>query len=197
MSIWEVILIGIALSMDAFAVGMTNGMAEPNMKGRKAVVIALSFGLFQFLMPLIGYYSSSVFADLVEKIAPWLSFILLALIGGNMIVGCMKERASEEKAGKTEKKQKLGWGALLGQALATSVDALAVGVSFLAVQTTSSLPLSVLWCSLIIGAITFSLSMIAVAIGKKAGNKLSGRAEIVGGVILIAIGLKILIESFL
>lgn len=198
MSIWEVILIGIALSMDAFAVGMTNGLTEPKMKGKKVLLIAFFYGFFQFMMPMIGYYCSSVFADLVAKIAPWLSFVLLAFIGGKMVYDCVKEMIARKKGEeeKTEEKT-LGIGKLAVQALATSIDALAVGVSLLATETTIGLPFSAWWCGGVIGCITFALSVCAVYIGKRMGDKLSDKAELIGGVILIAIGLKILIESFI
>lgn len=190
MSVWEIVLLGIALSMDAVAVGMTNGMVEPQMRVRKALLVALFYGFFQFLMPVLGYYCGAAFASAVEKIAPWLSFGLLAFIGGKMIFDCFKK---EETCA-----EPVGVKKLFVQALATSIDALAVGVSLLAASTSAAgLPFSVWLCALTIGAITFSLSAGAVFLGKKIGNRLADKAELVGGLILIAIGLKILIESFL
>ncbi len=190
MSVWEIVLLGIALSMDAVAVGMTNGMVEPQMRVKKVLLVAFFYGAFQFLMPVLGYYCGAAFTSVVEKIAPWLSFVLLAFIGGKMIFDCFKkEEACAEP---------LGLKKLFVQTLATSIDALAVGVSLLAASTSETgLPFSVWLCALVIGAITFSLSVGAVFVGKKIGNKLADKAELIGGIILIAIGLKILIESFL
>ena len=209
MSVWEVILIGIALSMDAVAVGMTNGMTEPKMTIKKMLLIAFAFGAFQFLMPVVGYYCSYAFAEFVSKIAPWLSFALLGFLGGKMIFDFVKElrAAKREKAEQAEaepeseaeiepKSAKLGFGKLLIQAVATSIDALAVGVTLLAAQTSSGLPFHVLLCALVIGVITFSLSLGAVFAGKRVGNRFADKAALVGGLILVGIGLKILIESF-
>lgn len=200
MTIFEILLIGIALSMDAVAVSLSNGMTEPKMSFGKMLMIALSFGLFQFLMPLLGYGCSYAFSSLVEKIAPWLSFALLGILGGKMIVDFFKERRAA-KAGESlegnEKAAKLTLGKLLIQAIATSIDALAVGVTLLAVETTEGLPLNVALCALTIGMVTFSLSLVAVFAGGKVGNAFSDKAELLGGLILIGIGLKILIEGLI
>lgn len=197
MAVWEILLIGVALSMDAFAVGMTDGMAEPRMKAKKVLLIAAFFGIFQGFMPVVGYYFSSLFTSLVEKIAPWLSFALLAFLGGKMIFDFFMEQR-KRKAWETQKGEKrTGVGKLFVQAVATSIDALAVGVTFLAEETAQLLPLHIAYCALIIGATTFLLSLAAVCIGKKAGDKFSDKAVLLGGVILIAIGLKILIEGLI
>lgn len=209
MSVWEIILIGIALSMDAVAVGMTNGMVEPKMRIWKMLCVAGIYALFQFLMPVLGYYCGYAFSSLVEKIAPWLSFALLGFIGGKMIFDFVKdvveskkgveERAEEasvlEKNPISEKK--LGAGKLLVQAVATSIDALAVGVTLLAAETTEGLPFHVTLCALLIGAVTFTLSYSAVYAGKRIGNKFADKAALLGGLILVAIGLKILIEGLI
>ena len=211
MSVWEIILIGIALSMDAVAVGMTNGMTEPKMAIRKMFLIAFAFGAFQFLMPVLGYYCSYAFAEFVSKIAPWLSFVLLGFLGGKMIFDFFKElraekREQSESAGSepsaeseeaAKRPAKLGLGKLLVQAVATSIDALAVGVTLLAAETQKGLPFHVLLCALVIGVITFSLSLGAVFAGKRVGNRFADKAALVGGLILVGIGLKILIESFI
>lgn len=217
MSVWEIILIGIALSMDAVAVGMTNGMTDPKMAIKKMLLIAFAFGAFQFLMPVLGYYCSYAFAEFVSKIAPWLSFALLGFLGGKMIFDFVKElreakreRSQEdaetesetqvetETTAESEKKPaKLGIGKLLVQAVATSIDALAVGVTLLAAETQKGLPFHVLLCALVIGVITFSLSLGAVFAGKRVGNRFADKAALVGGLILVGIGLKILIESFI
>lgn len=189
MSVWEILLLGVALSMDAFAVSMTNGMTEPNMRARKALFTAFLFGLFQFLMPVFGYFGGKILSVLVEKIAPWLSFVLLGFIGGKMSYDSFHEEKSSFRSS--------GMGKLFLQAIATSIDALAVGVTLLAAEASSGLPFTVWGCALDIGAVTFSLSLFAVFLGRKIGDRLSEKAQLFGGLILIAIGLKILIESFL
>lgn len=204
MGIAELLFVALALSMDAFAVGMTNGMTDSKMKVGKVLLIAAFYGVFQCLMPLIGYYASGVFSDLIAKIAPWLSFLLLAFIGGKMIFDGVKETAESKKEsahardeGEKQEVEKLDLKRLTAQALATSVDALAVGVTFLALSTKGTLCLNVWWDSLIIGCVTFSLSVGAVYLGKAIGDKLADKAEIAGGLVLIAIGLKILIEGLM
>ncbi len=193
MAVWEICLIGVALAMDAFAVGMTDGMTEPNMKPWKMFLIAAFFGAFQFLMPVAGYYFGSIFTHIVQKIAPWLSFAILALLGGKSIFDFFMELKNKD----AEKKPSKGATVLqlFVQAIATSIDALAVGVAFLATETDVGLPFPVVFCALIIGAVTFALSTAAVFLGRKAGDKFSDKARLIGGVILIAIGLKILIEG--
>lgn len=181
-------MVGIALSMDAFAVGMTNGMVDPQMKWRKVLLVALFYGVFQAVMPLLGYFGAGIFSELVERIAPYLAFVLLGFLGGKMIFDCFQEE--EQKA------EVLTLRRLAMQALATSIDALAVGVSFLAMAASGTLELPVFAAVGIIGGITFVLSVIAVQLGKAVGDKLASKAELVGGIILIAIGVKILVESF-
>lgn len=209
----DLLLIAVGLSMDAFAVGMTNGMTDSKMKLGKVLLIALFYGVFQFFMPLIGYYASSVLSEIIAKIAPWLSFILLAFIGGKMIFDGVREvmenrkkRKAQEEAGPEGAEAKaegeavgapLRIGTLALQALATSIDALAVGVTFLAADTAGSLCLNIWLDCLIIGCITFSLSVIAVYLGKAVGNRLADKAEIAGGAVLVIIGVKILLEGIL
>ncbi len=234
MSVWEIILIGVALSMDAVAVGMTNGMIEPKMRVFKMLLIAGAYGFFQFFMPVLGYYCGYAFSSFVEKIAPWLSFALLGFIGGKMIFDFVKNLVKSKKAKKEQiaeptaeataeiasepaeataeialeptaeavaapaaQGKKLGAGKLLLQALATSIDALAVGVTLLAAETTEGLPFHVTLCALLIGAATFILSFAAVFAGKKIGNRFADKAGLLGGMILVGIGLKILIEGLL
>ena len=197
MAIWEIVLIGVALSMDAFAVGMTDGMTEPKMKAWKVVVIAAFFGIFQFLMPVAGYYFGSIFTHIVQKIAPWLSFAILAFLGGKMVLDFILEQRQKKRGEAVKSEKSTGIAKLFVQAVATSIDALAVGVTFLAAETNGGLPMHVVLCALIIGAITFSLSTAAVAIGKRAGNRFADKAELLGGLILIAIGVKILIEGLI
>lgn len=199
MTFWEIVLIGAALSMDAVAVSMTNGMTDPRMRPAKAAAIAFTYGVFQFGMPVIGYYCGYAFAAVVAQIAPWLSFVLLAFIGGKMIFDCAAEMREKTPAlARTEllrAPKTLGVGKLLVQGVATSLDALAVGVTLLATETQSGLPFHAAACAAVIGAVTFLLSFAAVYIGKKAGDKFAGNAGIAGGLVLILIGLKILLEG--
>lgn len=196
MQVYEVMLIGVALSMDAVAVSLSDGMAEPKMKFFKMVLIAFSFGLFQLLMPLLGYGLGYAFSSLVAKIAPWLSFALLGFLGGKMVFDFILENKAK-KRGEVQKGEEkfLTLPKLLMQAVATSIDALAVGVTLLAAQTQGGLPFHVTLCALVIGLETFILSLAALFAGGKAGDALSDKAQLLGGLILIAIGLKILIEG--
>lgn len=195
MSVWEILIIGVALSMDAFAVGMTNGMQEPKMKLLKMCAIAGAYALFQFLMPVLGYYCSFAFYELVKQIAPWLSFGLLGFIGGKMVFDFFRESAGRHSPAPLQKP--IGTGKVLVQALATSIDALAVGVTLLAAETADGLPFHVVFCALMIGAVTFFLSFFAVFFGRRIGDRLSDKATLLGGVILIAIGIKLLVEGLM
>ena len=212
MGIWEVALVGVALAMDACAVAMTNGMTDNKMSIWKVLLVGVFFGFFQFMMPLIGYYVTGIvadaFLDTFEDIAAWISFVLLAFLGGKMLWECIAEKI-KEKRGEGEMgaactgstcsacQPKLTIGKLTVQAIATSIDALAVGVTLQMAQITQGLAGGAWGSTALIGVITFGLSVIAVYIGKAMGNKLADKAGIVGGLVLLGIGLKILIESFL
>lgn len=175
------IFLGISLSMDACAVSMTNGLLEPQMKKRKMLLIALMFGVFQGIMPLFGYWFGSLFEHWINAAVPIIGFIILCFIGGKMIYESFHKNAEEVKhlSGKT----------IFVQGIATSIDALTVGIVYV------GSPLIEVYATFaIIAVITFSLSLLAIWIGKKFGNKLSNKAEILGGIILIIIGFKILIE---
>lgn len=186
MSLFEVFLIGVALSMDAFAVAVCKGLAMPKINYKHTVWIALYFGAFQALMPLIGWFLGSQFAQYITRFTPWIAFLLLAYIGGNMIrESFSKDEDEDEKTGISHKE-------LLILALATSIDALAVGVTFSFVELAVSIGLAVL----LIGCTTFALSFGGVFIGNIFGAKYKNRAEFAGGVILILIGIKILLEHF-
>ena len=211
MGILEILLIGAALAMDACAVAMTNGMTQPKMTLKKAALIALAFGFFQFLMPLIGFgiteLVASVFMDAFEKISAWVSFGLLAFLGGKMLIEsirCMrsaktvKEISGQELVPCACEVPRLTLGKLLMQAVATSIDALAVGVTLkMATLGAEGLALGVWGATGVIGVVTFILALGAVYIGKMLGDKLADKAGAVGGGVLIAIGLKILIEGLL
>ncbi|MBQ8685981.1 MAG: manganese efflux pump [Clostridia bacterium] len=204
MAIWEILLLGVALSMDACAVGMTNGMTDPKMPLRRQLLVGGFFGFFQFLMPLIGYFITGIlaeaFLDTFQSISAWISFGLLAFLGGKMIFEAIQEARECKRRAETDCActERLTLGKLTVQAVATSIDALAVGVTLqMAAISAQGLALGAWGATLVIGATTFLLSFLAVYIGKLVGNKLADKAGLFGGVVLVAIGLKILIESFL
>ena len=181
MTFFELLLIAIGLSMDAFSVSICKGLTTKKFSWRMALVCGLWFGLFQALMPIIGYFLGAQFQEMIEVYDHWIAFGLLFLIGANMI---------REAVWGTEEEQdgSLGFRTMILLAIATSIDALAVGVSFACIQVK-------LWSSvLIIGTITFLFSVLGVKIGNVFGSKYEKSAEITGGIILILIGLKILLD---
>ena len=188
MTLLEIFLIGIGLSMDAFAVAICKGLAMPNKVDKKgALLIALYFGVFQAVMPTLGWLLGSQFARYVTRLAPWIAFILLAWIGGNMIRESLsKEEREEEETGSVSHKE------LLVLAVATSIDALAVGVTFSMLELAVSIAVAVG----LIGCTTFVISLAGVYVGNVFGAKYKSKAEFVGGAILILIGVKILLEHF-
>lgn len=176
----EVIIIAVALAMDAFAVSITSGTIIREMHLKHAVRIALFFGVFQAIMPILGWLGGSLFAAKIEQIDHWIAFGLLLFIGAKMI----KEAFNDDE----ESFDPLNVAILFSLSIATSIDALAVGITF------SVLDVTIWSAAAIIGVITFVLSLIGVFAGKKIGEKFGNRVEIAGGVILILIGAKILIE---
>lgn len=188
MTLLEIFLIGIGLSMDAFAVAICKGLAMPDKVDKKgALLIALYFGVFQAVMPTLGWLLGSQFARYVTRLAPWIAFILLAWIGGNMIRESLsKEEREEEETGSVSHKE------LLVLAVATSIDALAVGVTFSMLELAVSIAVAVI----LIGCTTFVISLAGVYVGNVFGAKYKSKAEFVGGAILILIGVKILLERF-
>ena len=185
MTLLEIFLIGIGLSMDAFAVAICKGLAMPDkVHKRSAFLIALYFGVFQAVMPALGWLLGSQFAHYVTRFAPWIAFVLLAWIGGNMIRESRAEEEEDEQPSDGQVKHK----ELLVLAVATSIDALAVGVTF------AFLRVQIVPAVASIGAITFALSFAGVKIGNVFGDRFEKKAEICGGVILILIGAKILLE---
>lgn len=202
MSIIELFLLAVGLSMDAFAVSIGNGLAMKKISLKKAFPIALSFGLFQALMPLIGYFLGTAFESIIKRWDHYIALIFLGFIGGKMIFDGIREIVNDKKSKENEceggeKEQKtisdderlFSPGKLLIQAIATSIDALIVGVSF------AALPDVNIWHAVsLIGAITFSISLAGVFAGKKFGELLGSKAEILGGFILVLIGLKVFIE---
>lgn len=195
MGILDILLTGVGLSMDAAAVSMTNGMNEPKMKLPKILLIALFYGVAQGLMPLIGYYAGSLFAEFVAKIAPWIALVLLGFIGGKMIFEAICAFEKKKNGEEEEEAKPLSIGSLTVQAIATSIDALAVGVSLVALKVSGALAVNIFVAASMIAATTFVISLISVFIGKKFGELLSDKAELIGGLILVAIGLKIFIEG--
>ena len=186
MGVAELILIAAGLSMDAFAVAVCKGLNMTKLNYRHAFVIALFFGVFQALMPLIGWFLGTQLADYITAVDHWVAFALLAFIGGRMIAEAMKPDDGRENCPATKG---LDITELFILAIATSIDALAVGITF-ALLPDTSIVLSVS----LIGAITFVLSFLGVAIGNRFGAKYEKKAELAGGVILVLIGLKILLE---
>lgn len=183
------IMLGAGLAMDAFSVSLANGLGEPKMKLRKMCGVAGVFAVFQFLMPMIGWICVSTIAQLFSsftRFIPWIALILLGYIGGKMLIdGIRHKDGSEEKPA-------VGLGGLLVQGIATSIDALSVGFTI----SDYGILEAVLSC-LLIGVVTFAICFFGIIIGKKVGTKLSGKAEIFGGAILIIIGLEIFITSFI
>lgn len=181
MGILGIFLIGVGLAMDAFAVSICKGLSMKKLNYKKMIIIALYFGLFQGLMPLIGYLLGTSFQSIIESVDHWIAFILLSLIGANMI----RETFSEEEDNINDK---VDFKTMILLAIATSIDALVVGVTF------AFLKVNLILSVLIIGVVTFILSLIGVFIGNKFGNKHEKVASIIGGIILLLMGIKILIE---
>ncbi|MDO4357785.1 MAG: manganese efflux pump MntP family protein [Clostridia bacterium] len=182
MSLWELLLLAIGLSMDAFAVSICKGLAVPKAKMRHMLICGLWFGGFQALMPTIGYLLGASFGGAISAVDHWIAFALLALIGGNMI----REALSGEQEATDDS---FGAKAMLVLAVATSIDALAVGVTF------GLLPnVNILAAVSLIGATTFVCSAVGVKIGNVFGSRYESKAELLGGAILILIGIKVLLE---
>jgi len=181
MKLVELIILSIGLAMDAFAVAVCKGLSIQKMEWKKACIIGAYFGIFQALMPFIGYLLGINFREQIVSIDHWVAFILLGIIGLNMI----KEAVSKE----TEKtNDSIGFKDMLILAIATSIDALAVGITFAFLKVNMGLAIS------LIGIITFIISVAGVKIGNVFGCKYEKKAEIAGGIILILLGLKILLE---
>lgn len=192
MSFFSVFIIGIGLSMDAFAVSLAKGFCLKKDILKYALKISFLFGLFQAIMPLIGWFAGTYFENSIKSIDHWIAFILLSFLGGKMIIESIKEfKANDEDELIKCDRDTLSLKSLIVLAIATSIDALAVGISF------GFLSVSILPSILIIGLTTFILCFIAVVIGKKLGESLQKYSELIGGVILLIIGIKILIEHIM
>lgn len=180
MSILDLFILAVGLSMDAFAVSVCKGLSLGKIKPKHMCIAGAWFGGFQALMPLIGYFLGSFFAEMIEKYDHWVAFVLLAIIGGNMI------KESFDKDEKVDSSMDVK--SMLLLAIATSIDALAVGVTFAFLQVQIVPAVS------FIGVITFIFSAVGVKIGSLFGTKYKSKAELFGGIVLVLIGIKILLE---
>ena len=179
-------LLGVGLAMDAFSVSLANGLHDPHMSRRRGAIIAGTFGVFQAVMPMAGWLCVHTIVELFsafERFVPWIALALLGYIGGKMLLEGIKGEEAEETA-------ELSAGALFMQGVATSIDALSVGFTISEYGW-----LMALVCSLIVATVTFFLCEAGLSLGQKFGTKLSGKASILGGVILIGIGLEIFISG--
>ncbi len=181
MSILDLFILAVGLSMDAFAVSVCKGLSLGEIKPKHMCIAGAWFGGFQALMPLIGYFLGSFFAEMIEKYDHWVAFVLLAIIGGNMI------KESFDKDEKVDSSMDVK--SMLLLAIATSIDALAVGVTFAFLQVQIVPAVS------FIGVITFIFSAVGVKIGSLFGTKYKSKAELFGGIVLVLIGIKILLEG--
>lgn len=181
MGLVEILVIAVGLAMDAFAVSVCKGLAVGKVRLSHALKVGIWFGGFQALMPLAGYALGVSFAHAVERFDHWIAFILLGIIGVNMI----RESREPEACGANSD---FAWRIMLAMAVATSIDALAVGVSL------AFLEVDVLWAVAIIGVVTFLLAIAGLWLGNRFGCRFKSKAELVGGVILVAMGAKILVE---
>ena len=180
------VLLGVGLAMDAFSVSLANGLHDPHMSRRRGTIIAGTFAGFQAAMPMLGWVCVHTIVELFssfEKFIPWIALALLGYIGGKMLVEGIKGEEAEEAA-------ELSAGALFVQGVATSIDALSVGFTISEYGW-----LMALVCSLIIAVVTFFVCAAGLSLGKKFGTKLSGKASVLGGVILIGIGLEIFVTG--
>lgn len=187
---WSVLLLmAVALSMDAFAVSVANGLVLASAGVRPSLRMAGSFGLFQAAMPLLGYAAALTFADAIRAVDHWVAFVLLVFVGGKMLWEVFFNE-EEEPADPTDLKN------LILLSVATSIDALAIGVSIAMMPKTGvlALPGGAFLAAAVIGVITFVLCLFGVFLGRKAGSLLGRRAEIVGGLVLIGLGIKVLLE---
>jgi len=190
------LLLGVGLAMDAFSVSIANALNEPDMKKAKVFGVAGTYAFFQFAMPMIGWICVHTIAEkftAFQKFIPWIALILLLYIGGKMIIECVKEKkeAASEQGENTEGKTSvLTFGTLMIQGIATAIDALSVGFTIAEYNTITAVV-----AGLIIAVVTFAICLVGLLIGKKVGEKLSGKAEIFGGIILIGIGIEIFVKG--
>lgn len=188
-------LLGVSLAMDAFAVSVTDGMCYGDLSRGRAVTIPITFGVFQAAMPLAGFFLGTLFINYIDSFDHYVAFGLLLFIGGKMVLDGIKDlRGDDNKLSS----KRFNYGEVLLQGVATSIDALAVGISMLSMAGITNK--NVFGFVAIIGVVTFLISLTGIIIGKKIGKLFAEKAsiaEIVGGVVLIAIGLKVLIEGII
>lgn len=185
MDLITIILIAFGLAMDALAASLTMGMTIRNLKMKHALEIACFFGAFQTFMPAVGWLAGFTLASLISGVDHWVAFGLLSFIGCKMIYESTKMKQNEKTS------NALTIWVLLFLSVATSIDALAVGLSFALLKTPIATPI------IVIGVVTFSLSLLGVSIGKRFGHLFENKIEIVGGFILITIGIKVLVEHLI
>ncbi len=180
MQFWEIFILGVGLSMDAFAVAICKGLSSEKFSFKSAMIVGAWFGIFQALMPLIGYLLCGLVAEYIEVVDHWIAFVLLGFIGGKMIYEAIK--------GEENKDASVAFAVMLPLAIGTSIDAMAAGITlaFSAVNIFAAIA--------VIGVTTFVFSAIGVKIGNIFGEKFKSKAEIFGGIVLIVLGAKILIE---
>lgn len=186
MGILTLFFLALGLAMDALAVSISNGMCYRGCSGRQAAAAAATFGIFQAVMPALGYAGGRMFSHAISSLDHWIALILLGAIGGNMVFEAVRSLGTEEES--RGQKQRFSFRILLVQAVATSIDALAVGVSFALMQTNIAL------ASVTIGVVTFVCCLLGGALGNRFGLLLGQRARLFGGLALMAIGLNIFVE---
>jgi len=186
MSFLDLILLSFGLAADATAVSITSGSIYKKAKFKDFARMALYFGVFQSVMPVLGYFLGTSFEEIIKYFDHWVAFALLLFVGGKMIYEAIKNKAGVSESAQFDDIHKL-----FVLAIATSIDALAVGITF------SVIDMNLLFSVLTIGIITFFCSLIGVYLGKKVGKYLSNKVEIIGGIILIGIGIKILVSHLL
>lgn len=199
MEIWELIVIAVVLATDAFAVSICKGLATRGSFIKTGLVCGAWFGFFQALMPLLGWLLGSAVASYIDAFAPYVAFLMLAFLGGKMIIeaiGEIKEQKRGEREGvcvccADERHASLGVRVMLTFAIATSIDALAAGLTFAAMDASIWLAIS------LIGVITFITSFLGASLGARIGSRFSSKASLAGGIVLLGIGIKILVEGFL
>lgn len=185
MKIFSIVIIALGLSLDAFAVSVANGFMIKDLKFRHVIRIALFFGLFQAIMPLLGWAAGSLFSSFIKNFDHWVAFGLLAFIGGKMI---FESRRAKEPGCEEDRKDCTHFPTLLMLSLATSLDALAVGLTFAFLDVVIVFPV------IVIGCITFTVCLAGVYIGERTGHLFGDKLELIGGIIVIGIGIKIVLE---
>lgn len=181
MGLWELLIVGVGLSMDAFAVAIGKGLTMQRMRWKHAAITGLWFGVFQAVMPLAGYFLGTRFSGYIQRIDHWIAFVLLALIGGNMILESRKGEDAPVDGSFAPSR-------MLPLAVATSIDALAVGVTFAFLQV------DIVSAVTLIGCTTFVISFAGVKIGTVFGERFSCKAEFIGGLLLVLMGCKIVLQ---